>query len=263
MTITARVVTDSVAPGCPRLTTVLVRFPHVILPQVLTHRVFSRSTSSSRAIPIAKLISDVEADPYVPTEWRYAADRGMQPGELMSERDDLACGYRWRKAIAEAIWAAQNFATCGASKEHANRLLEPFSHVNMVITATEWMNFFTLRIDRHAQGEIRDLAIAIRDAMRSSTPRALTHGEWHLPFVDDDAEDGPKLSAARCARTSYLTHDGKAPDAAADLRLAEMLIREGHMSPLEHQARAWRGGHGGRNLGGSWVQHRQIAEEYS
>jgi thymidylate synthase ThyX len=263
MTITARVVTDSVAPGCPRLTTVLVRFPHVILPQVLTHRVFSRSTSSSRAIPIAKLIADVEADPYVPTEWRYAADRGMQPGELMNDGDIECAEGNWKIATDNAVFLARMLSDIGASKEHANRLLEPFAHVNMVITATEWMNFFTLRIDRHAQGEIRDLAIAIRDAMRSSTPRALTHGEWHLPFVDDDAEDGPKLSAARCARTSYLTHDGNAPDAAADLRLAEMLIREGHMSPLEHQARACRGGHGGRNLGGSWVQHRQIAEEYS
>jgi thymidylate synthase ThyX len=262
MTITARVVTDSVAPGCPRLTTVLVRFPHVILPQVLTHRVFSRSTSSSRAIPIAKLIADVEADPYVPTEWRYAADRGMQPGELMSDGDAQDALFEWQSACDSSVQHAAILGNYGASKEHANRLLEPFAHVNMVITATEWMNFFTLRIDRHAQGEIRDLAIAIRDAMRSRTPRDLGRGEWHLPFVDCDTEDGPKLSAARCARTSYLTHDGKAPDAAADLRLAEMLIREGHMSPLEHQARESFGGYGGRNFGGCWVQHRQIAEEY-
>jgi thymidylate synthase ThyX len=263
MTITARVVTDSVAPGCPRLTTVLVRFPHVILPQVLTHRVFSRSTSSSRAIPIAKLIADVEADLYVPTEWRYAADRGMQPGEVMSENDTASALREWMDARAYSLRHARRLARIGASKEHANRLLEPFAHVNMVITATEWMNFFTLRIDRHAQGEIRDLAIAIRDAMRSSTPRELEHGKWHLPFVDADAEDGPKLSAARCARTSYLTHDGKAPDAAADLRLAEMLIREGHMSPLEHQALVGPGGFSCRNFGGHWIQQRALEEGYA
>jgi thymidylate synthase ThyX len=262
MTITARVVTDSVAPGCPRLTTVLVRFPHVILPQVLTHRVFSRSTSSSRAIPIAKLIADVEADPYVPTEWRYAADRGMQPGELMNDGDIECAEGNWKIATDNAVFLARMLSDIGASKEHANRLLEPFAHVNMVITATEWMNFFTLRIDRHAQGEIRDLAIAIRDAMRSSTPRDLGRGDWHLPFVDGDTEGGPKLSAARCARTSYLTHDGKAPDAAADLRLAEMLIREGHMSPLEHQAIVDFSPIMGRNFSGRWSQHRALVEEY-
>jgi thymidylate synthase ThyX len=263
MTITARVVTDSVAPGCPRLTTVLVRFPHVILPQVLTHRVFSRSTSSSRAIPIAKLIADVEADPYVPTEWRYAADRGMQPGEVMSQQHAIDAVCEWMDARAYSLRHARRLASIGASKEHANRLLEPFAHVNMVITATEWMNFFTLRIDRHAQGEIRDLAIAIRDAMRSSAPRELGRGDWHLPFVDGYAEDGPKLSAARCARTSYLTHDGKAPDAAADLRLAEMLIREGHMSPLEHQALVGPGGFSCRNFGGHWIQQRALEEGYA
>lgn len=264
MSISATVLADSIADGCPRLTSLLVRFPHIILPQVLTHRQFSRNTSSSRAIPIARLIADVMRDPFTPREWRYAADRGMQPGELMDTADARAAADTWAGARDAAITAANELALGGAAKEHANRLVEPFSYVNMVITATEWANFYALRLDAHAQIEIRELAQAMRDAMDASTPRELQHGEWHLPLTQPDeaaSPDAPMLSAARCARTSYLMHDGTSPTRDADARLAKRLLAEWHMSPFEHQAQALRlqAGLGG-NFAGCWAQHRKIIE---
>jgi hypothetical protein len=254
MTTTARIIADSIGFGCPRITTVLVRFPHVILPQVLTHRVFARSTSSSRAIPTARIIAEVESDPFIPSEWRYAADRGMQPGELMGYGDDDAL-YEWRSACDSAIWRASVLASYGVSKEHVNRLLEPFSHVSMVITATEWENFFDLRLDAHSQIEIRELAKAILDAMDASTPTRLAFGDWHSPFDPD-----PMRSAACCARTSYNRHDGSERTVDADMQLADMLRADKHMSPFEHQARIGAGPCMNGNFAGHWVQQRKLVE---
>jgi hypothetical protein len=255
MTTTARIIADSIGFGCPRLTTVLVRFPHIILAQVLTHRVFARSTSSSRAIPTKRIIAEVEADPFIPSEWRYAADRGMQPGELMYSHALEDAEKNWQTAADNAVFLARMLNDTGAAKEHVNRLLEPFSYVGMVITATEWANFFDLRLDSHSQIEIRDLAKAIRDAMDASTPTRLAFGDWHSPFDAD-----PMRSAACCARTSYNRHDGSERTVDADMQLADMLRADKHMSPFEHQARIGAGPCMSGNFAGKWVQQRKLVE---
>ena len=79
-------------------------------------------------------------------------------------------------------------------------------------------------------------------AYRASVPAAVEMGRWHLPLVQDDERTLPdeelcKLSVARCARVSYLTHDGKR-DRAKDLELYERLLgggANGHWSPFEHR----------------------------
>jgi thymidylate synthase ThyX len=255
--IWAEVLADSVAPGCPRLTSLKVRFPHIILPQVLTHRVFSRNTSSSRAIPVARLIADVERDPFIPREWRYEADRGMQPGELMSKHDSRLALFCWKNAMERAMIEAGALAVIGASKEHSNRALEPYAHVSMIITATEWANFLKLRLDSHSQIEIRDLAEAIRDAMAASTPRELRICECHMPYGESGS---PEESAACCARISYDSHDGGRATPEANERLANLLKSEGHWSPFEHQAIAWRTGDSRGNFSGHWAQNRKLME---
>jgi len=261
MTIAAKVVKDSVGDSSPRLTTLLLRFPHIILPQVLTHRMLSRSTQSSRAIPFVRLLKSVLADPFFPKEWRYKADRGMQPGELMSEEDANDAEDEWVGAYSSALLFAERLDTVGAAKEHINRLLEPFSHVNMVVTATDWDNFFELRLDEHSQIEIRELAKAMKEAMDNSKPTHLTNGQWHTPFVDQYVAGAELLSAARCARTSYLTHEGQEPNVAADLTLAHVLKREKHMSPFEHVAMSgWGNGDHSGNFQQNWVQYRKLIE---
>jgi hypothetical protein len=128
-------------------------------------------------------------------------------------------------------------------KQVANRLLEPFMWHTVIVTATEWDNFWNLRCHPDAQPEIRLVAETMRDTMEASEPEELAEGEWHLPLVRPEdreqvasIEDLIKISAGRCARVSYLTHAGKR-DPDADIQLHDRLLESGHMSPLEHPAR--------------------------
>ena len=264
----AEVLADSVAPGCPRLTSLKVRFPHIILAQRNTHRIISktdesgwsdisRSDASSRAIPIQRLISAVEADPYIPTSWRYAADRGMQPGELMSDEDADESREDWLDAMRFNLSRARKMAKRGNAKEDANRLLEPFSYVTSIMTATDWGNWEGLRLDAHSQGAIRELARAIRDAMEASTPRAVRVGDWHMPYGDSNDR---MQSAACCARISYDSHDGGKATPKANLRLADGLMADGHWSPFEHQSCAGINPAHRGNFAGNWMQQRKIME---
>ena len=146
----------------------------------------------------------------------------------------------WLGARDAMVDYAAQLAEIGVHKQWANRLLEPFCWHTVVTTATEWTNFFRLRLHKDAQPEIRTAAELMRDAMAASTPKLLQVGEWHLPLVDerDDAlclREKVQCCVARCARTSYLTHDGiRAPE--LDLQLHDRLLTGGHMSPLENAA---------------------------
>jgi hypothetical protein len=94
----------------------------------------------------------------------------------------------------------------------------------------------------------------MRDAIKGSTPQLMQIDGWHLPYGGT-----PNMSAARCARVSYLNHDGTEPDIAKDFALSEMLLRSRHMSPFEHQARPTPGQRHA-NLKG-WISHRTLIED--
>ena len=241
MTTTSTIILDSVSPDAIRLTTLKLRFPKFLLAQFNTHRVFSSSASSSRAIPVARLIDDIRRDPVMPSAW-LSGRPGMQPGDELPLREADRLQYEWQYAMDNALVAAEQMERLGAAKEIINRVIEPWAHCNVVVTSTEWSNFFRLRLHGDAQNEMRLLAQAMKTALDESTPTYLHHGEWHCPFVSDD-EDMPlhlkkKVSAARCARVSYLTHEGKLPSIDADLALYDRLITSepAHASPVEHLA---------------------------
>lgn len=144
------------------------------------------------------------------------------------------------------VTAAKNFSDAGYHKQIINRLLEPWAHINTVVTSTEWNNFFSLRDHPSAQPEIQVLAQQMRAAIDASVPTLRTASNpWHLPYIVQDDFDyvGTQeqmslrfISAARCARVSHVTHDFKTPNPAEDLALAEKLLNENSMSPFEHQA---------------------------
>ncbi|TFZ81648.1 FAD-dependent thymidylate synthase [Candidatus Macondimonas diazotrophica] len=237
--------------------------------ELMTHRVFSRNASSSRAIPVEKMIDFILADTARPVHWGKNQP-GMQAREEHDEdvpgRGEVnqETGYQeygrltreeaWNSARDDAISWARRFHEAGYHKQIVNRLLEPFVHINVLVTATDWDNFFELRAHPDAQPEIRLLAHQIMDAMEASTPKRLNPGEWHLPFVTSQDkmkkshhafmtgigkdEILRRISAARCARVSYKTFDGKVPSIEADLKLFDKLAsgRPLHASPLEHQA---------------------------
>lgn len=242
MGISAQVLADSQSPCGVRLTTLVVEMPRIILAEWNTHRMFSRSSASSRAIPVAKRIAAVRADPFVPTAFG-ANQRGMSAGTALEGRAAQEARDCWLWAVEEACKRAAEFDAMGVHKQWANRIIEPYSYTKVVTGATEWSNFFHRRISRHAQPEMQETARRVHEVMEESIPRVLQVGEWHLPFIDwddlvsqnIDPKDFPKISTARCARVSYLTQDG-VRDPAKDTQLHDELLANGHMSPFEFAA---------------------------
>lgn len=256
----ARVLADSMSPRGDRLTTFEVTLPRIVLAEFNTHRMLSRNSASSRAIPVEKRIAVVREHPFIPDAFG-ANQRGMQAGDASGVDQDLARA-AWLRARDAAVEHAAALASAGVHKQWANRLIEPFCWHTIIVSATEWANYFALRLHRDAQPEIRRATECMRDALRGSEPVQLSEGQWHLPLVDGHRDESLSIremvacSVARCARVSYLTHDGKR-DVAADLVLHDRLLTSGHMSPFEHPARATGGTAYSGNFRG-WTQYRKL-----
>ena len=262
----AKVLCDSASPAGHRLTTFVVTFPRFILAEFNTHRMLSRNAASSRAIPVTKRINAVREDPFIPEEFgRNQA--GMQAGDPLDGDNLVMARAAWLDASSVAIEYASRLSKLGAHKQLANRLLEPFSWVTVVVSATDWNNFFNLRCHPDAQPEFQKIARQMREALSASTPVLKAPGEWHLPFIESrdvdevrEAYNGtlsalPHISSARCARVSYLTHDGKR-SLAEDVSLHDRLLSAGHMSPFEHPARCMLNAKREGNFTG-WLQYRK------
>lgn len=242
MTITAQIIADSISPHGIRLTTMQLRYPRFIHAEFMTHRAFSRNASSSRAIPVEKLIADIQRDTAMPEYWG-SNKPGMQAGAELTGDDLEFVKAHWLNARDDAIHYAKKLHSRGAHKQIVNRLLEPFSHINVVVTATDYANFYALRRHADAQPEIKVLADAMFEAQEASVPVELVPGAWHLPYVKTGADDEGcetidtliKLSVARCcARTSYFTHEGKPPNIEDDLRLYG--VWSGILQSMRHHA---------------------------
>lgn len=149
--ISAKVVADSLDPRGNRLTSLLITFPRIILAEINTHRMLSKNTSSSRAIPFNKMVEAVENDPFTPVAWQKE-HKGMQGSEYLDEHNSEVATEHWLKARDFAISQAQYLngvfdKTESVTKQLCNRLLEPFMWTTMLITGSEesWDNFFNLR----------------------------------------------------------------------------------------------------------------------
>lgn len=249
--IEAKIVADSVGPNGVRLTTFVLTYPRFIHSEFMTHRVISRNASSSRAIPVKKQIQMVIDNPAIPLAFTKN-QKGMQGGDALDgEAHELAVK-AWLTGRDFAVGCAEALADLEVHKQYANRILEPWAHITVVATATDWSNFFALRCHEMAQPEIHALADAMYDLYSKNEPAQLEEGQWHLPFIDDEDRNQHfnslgnintyllKMSVARCARVSYLNHDGKKPTLEQDLQLYERLVGSApiHASPAEHQAQA-------------------------
>lgn len=253
--IKAEIVADSVAPSGVRLTTFVLTYPRFIHAEVMTHRVFSRNASSSRAIPVKKSIQMVIDDPVIPLAFTKN-QKGMQGGEALDgDAHDKAVA-AWLKGRDRAVEVANELADLEVHKQYANRVLEPWAHITVVLTATDFDNFFALRCHEAAQPEIHALADLMYDLYSKAWPLPREAGQWHLPFIKNDelsrlewtgdVADSVtidillKCSVARCARVSYLNHDNTKPTVEQDLALYDRLLGQLpiHASPAEHQAMA-------------------------
>lgn len=278
----AKIITDSISFNGVPLTTFQITFPRLALAEFNTHRDKSRNSASSRAIPVAKMIERVLADPFIPIYWGKN-QKGMQAEQELNEQEQAAATFHWLEARDLAVAKATELLQIGVHKQITNRLLEPFMWHTVIVTATEWANFFALRDHKGALPEFRKIA-AMMHELYDNRPKAevLQPGQWHLPLLQPDElavaraetraegqlhiiEQWALVSCARCARVSYLTHEG-IRDPEEDLNLATRLQQSGHMSPFEHAACALSdhdvGVHrsNGRNFGNfrePWLQYRK------
>lgn len=252
--ISAKVIEDTLnVPANVRITTYECVVPKWLIAEINTHRMLARNSASSRAVPTKTIIERVKSDPYIPLEWRYRnPEGGMQAGELMSEEDAEKALDDWlfaRDAVLEFVEDLEGIKT---AKEHVNRLMEPWMWTTVVMTATEWDNYFQLRgPDGGAQPEFKALVAAQIEARKESYPRRVFGMEgyheretdlWHLPYITADErfqyrpEILPRLSAARCARVSYF-RQGEQQSIQKELERCDSLIENGHWSPLEMPCR--------------------------
>lgn len=268
--ISVKVIADSVCGYTgTRITTMELVYPRFIHSEFMTHRVFSRNASSSRAIPVKKMIEMVRNDPAMPIHWGKNQP-GMQANEQLGGIQLEQAKELWMCAAHAAASIAEDMNTLGLHKQVANRILEPFQHIHVIVTSTDWLNFFNLRAHPDAQPEIQALAVEMWNAMDTSTPQELFESECHLPYVTDeekknlDIEDAKMVSAARCCRVSYLKTDGNKPSLEDDLKLFARLAGSVpiHASPLEHQARPDATGAAAGLYGNfaDWVQFRKEIE---
>lgn len=243
--IKAEIILDTKSPAGKTITTMELTYPRFIHAELMTHRVFSRNAASSRAIPIKKMVAAVIHNPAMPMKWG-SNKAGMQAGADLSPFRRFLCRQVWLKTRYLAIAAVWVMYLLGLHKQVANRLLEPWMHMTVVVTATEWENFFCLRAHKDAQPEFQVLAYRMLYAFINSVP---CNAAVHCPYasteqiMDSFLHDAPRLteqeaiirSVASCARVSY-TNQGVTKTAEEDRKLHDRLLSGGHMSPFEHVA---------------------------
>jgi thymidylate synthase ThyX len=295
--INAKILLDSINPVGNRITSWILTYPRFFHSEILTHRAFSRNAASSRAIPVKRMIDDIRQNCAMPIFWGKN-QAGMQAKEELDDiikrreilvspvgnsldpytltvTDKHAAKHEWLAARDSAIKHAEKMMELGVHKQIANRIIEPFMHMTVIITGTEFENFFALRAHPDAQPEFQDLAYKMLDIYQLSEPNKLKAGEWHIPFGDklDETrltelyyqtaipheELKLRISVARCARVSYLNFEGK-DDYNKDIELSETLSSSGHWSPFEHSAMALSTSEYSGNFKG-WKQYRKTFNE--
>lgn len=256
MTFAVTILADSVADYASspsRLTTFELTYPRCIHSEFMTHRVFSRNSASSRAIPVEKMIRDVEENPFIPISWGKN-QRGMSAREELDEKEADHALELWLQARDRAVDSALRMIEIGLHKQIINRILEPWMWITVICTGHTFKNFFLQRCHEDAEPHMQRLAGMMREAYEASKPTVKDQGEWHLPFITDQdirtyrlAARAPgasawddemalvKKSVARCARGSYLQQHGNFT-MAKDIELHDLLAEKRHWSPFEHQA---------------------------
>jgi hypothetical protein len=250
--ITAKIIADSVSPTGDRMTTMEIEYPRFILAELNTHRMLSKNSASSRAIPVKAMHQHIRENTAGPVSWGKNQP-GMKAKEVLDAEDTVEALMIWEQARDSALDFAGQLADLDLHKQITNRITEPWMIMKTVISGTEWANFWWLRAHADAQPEIHELATKMMAAYNKSTPQLLQPGEWHLPYVKShrlssgeliylDNADLPitlkqaqVISASCCAQVSYRKSDDTLEKAE---RVFNMLIESQpcHASPVEHQA---------------------------
>lgn len=273
----ATIIEDSINKQGIRLTTFHLRYWRAIHAELMTHRVFSRNARSSRAVPSKVLLTEEIFTP------RFGMNKPGMQSDILADGDlQLKWAQEWKHLADYCREWVTKWSGEGMHKQHANRPLEWFGWIDVLVTSTDWNNFWALRISEYAQPEFDELAQLMKFLMDTREPTLLQYGQWHLPYITQQEKAGnglevnQRLSVARCARLSYKPFDGKA-DYEAELERFNKLVGSSpvHASPAEHQAmpdfrinetRVWPERWANPELHGNfegWVQYRKtIPGEY-
>lgn len=237
---------DSVNPKGIRLCTWELTYPRFVHSELLTHRQFSKCSASSRAIPTPKMLERIEVDPVMPVWWGKNQS-GMQAKEELSGNILSAAKAIWLCARDSAVAYSRKLHELGAHKQITNRVTEPWMWITVIMSTTFHANWFMLRDHKDAQPEIACLAKQMHDMYWEHKPIFIPEGEWHMPLLFDkedlikegfDNESLRRISVSRCARTSYLSHDGIRDPKEDAVGLFQKLRTSDpmHLSPFEHVA---------------------------
>ena len=144
--IKVEIVADSINQQNDRLTSMVLTYPRIIHAEMMTHRMFSRNASSSRAVPVDKMIKAVRENTFCPFEFQKA-HKGMQGSEYFIGKDKQECVDLWLESAELALQQAEKMKAKGISKQIINRILEPYQYYTVLITGSKegWDNFFNLR----------------------------------------------------------------------------------------------------------------------
>lgn len=257
--VKASIIADSINSTNNRLITYVLEYPRFIHAEFMTHRLFSKNSESSRAVPVNKLIDNIREEPAIPMYWgknksgMQADDENNEPIKT-NENMYMDRHEAWLKSRDDAIKWAQSFNSAGYHKQIVNRILEPYKMMKVVCSATEYDNFFWLRCHKDAQPEIRHLAEVMYECYQQSKPLVIRDGEYHLPFMNEEIYEecekyvkdnntpygvmdlAKMISASCCAQVSYRRNDTSIEKA---LNIYDHLVKSQpiHASPFEHQAR--------------------------
>jgi thymidylate synthase ThyX len=241
--ISAKIVQDSINSFNIRLTSWELEYPLSIHAELMTHRVFSRNAASSRAIPYPTFRDAVEFNPALPIRWG-THQKGMQSGIDLSELQRLHAILVSKNAMAECIEAANylhDYLEC--HKSIVNRLLAPWAHIKVLVTGTDFHNFFALRAHPDAEPNFQVLAYKMLQAYLGNVPNKLNWKEWHLPYACPmmaqlPIEEKIKVSVARACWVSYNKPDKTIVNIQDAIDRHDAAEASGHWSPFEHVAQA-------------------------
>lgn len=295
---TAKIIKDSINADNERITTFELEYNRYIHSELMTHRLFSRNSASSRAIPVAKIIEQVRNNPATPIHWGKN-EAGMQSSEELQGVALEAASIRWKEAANKAANIAEEMSAGGGHKQWVNRILEPFQVMKVVVTSTDFDNWFWLRDHKDAQPEIRYLAQLMKQELDKSEPEFLVEEQWHLPYVRTNLllktkggwhtqqcyyneygseitpDEAIKISCSSCAQVSYRKLDTSLEK--AEIIYDKLVNSEPvHASAFEHVAkceikdstvRGWthqdfKGNFYSGNFRG-FVQYRQLIDNHS
>ncbi len=283
--IQAEIIADSINEFGNRLTTFVLTFPRIVLAEFNTHRMISKNSASSRAIPYAKMLDMVQNNPFIPISF-MKEHKGMQGTDYFEGESAELIKIEWLAARDAAVKSSQVLSEMGLTKQMCNRILEPFMWHKVIATGSDWENFFALRAHDAAEIHIQKLAYTMLDVYNASTPKQLKAGEWHIPYGDnmdmdqlnkitqEYFEQNPsesynthkidefmvKIATARCARVSYTVvgEEGKPDNYENDIKLHDRLIQMGHNSPAEHCAMSHNDVYSGNFRG--FIQYRKTLQ---